>query len=266
MDENLKLLTGSETRTNILLALRDGPKNLPELVLALGVRDTTVSHSLKPLVDARIVEAPPRGQYSLTAIGQAKAILLGSMLTGLATLEENSSFWASHDLSSIPQELLVRVGQLSGGVVMRDEPPTIWAAQNAFIDAVSKATHFWGVSPILGPGYEEMILGLLARGAEVNLILTDSVFKQIDKESLETAMSYQGFNLYTIEDGVKVAFTVTDSLVSIALFNPDGSYDPSEDLICESPAAVEWGRSLFERFLRSAKLIEYSSGGNHGGA
>jgi len=252
MDENLKLLVGSEIRTRVLLALRESPKSLPELVLALGVRDTTISHSLKPLVEAHIVEAPPRGQYSLTAIGQAKAVLLESMLNGLAALEENNSFWASHDLSGIPQELLVRIGQLSGGEVMRDEPPTIWKAQNAFIDAVSKATHFWGVSPIMGPGYTETILGLLERGAEVNLILTDSVFNQVDKESLELAMSYQGLNLYVIEDGVKVAFTVTDSLVSIALFNPDGSYDPSEDLICESPAAVGWGRSLFEHFLRRA--------------
>jgi hypothetical protein len=42
----------------------------------------------------------------------------------------------------------------------------------------------------------------------------------------------------------------------VAFFNLDGSYDPQQDLICEGPEAVRWGRELFEHYLRRARHVE----------
>jgi predicted transcriptional regulator len=120
--------------------------------------------------------------------------------------------------------------------------------------AVAQAKEIRGISPITAPGYQEMILAALERGVQVSLILTKSVISKIDPDALRAAFACVNFHLNEISDA-KVAFTVTDKLVSIALFNLDGSYDPQQDLICEGPEAVRWGKELFEHYLGVAILM-----------
>jgi predicted transcriptional regulator len=201
------------------------------------------------------VERCPDG-FRLTNTGHIKAALLTELINGLTALDDGADFWQSHDLSGIPSELQLHIGQLARGAVIRDTPDNPLRSQSAFIAAVARAKEIRGISPITAPGYQEMILAALKRGAKVSLILTRSVISKIDPDALRAALAYENFQLYGIEDGVKVAFTVTDKLVSLALFRPDGSYDPQQDLICEGPEPVKWGKELFEHYLKQARPVE----------
>ncbi|MCK9570823.1 DUF1724 domain-containing protein [Candidatus Pacearchaeota archaeon] len=89
----------------------------------------------------------------------------------------------------------------------------------------------------------------------MELILTRWVIEQIEPDALKAALAYNSFSLYEIKDA-KVAFTVTDELASLALFQPDGSYDPQQDLICEGPEAVRWGKELFEHYLKQSRPVK----------
>jgi len=57
-------------------------------------------------------------------------------------------------------------------------------------------------------------------------------------------------------DDIKVAFTVTESLLNFGLFRLDGGYDLGTDLICTGDSAVVWGRELFGHYRRISKQIE----------
>jgi predicted transcriptional regulator len=250
MEGALQSLTGAWVRTRILFSLQDGPQATPDLTQAVEASITSVLHSTKAMIAEGTVERGPEG-FSLTNTGRIKMALLAELINGLAALDECNGFWLSHDLSGIPSELKIRIGQLAGGTVIQDEPADPLKSQTAFIEAVAQAQEVQGVSPITAPGYQEMILAALERGAKVSLILTKSIISKIDPDALQAAFAYENFQLYEISDA-KVAFTVTDKLVSIALFNLDGSYDPQQDLICEGPEAVRWGRELFEHYLEQA--------------
>lgn len=249
-DGALKSLTGSWVRTSILFSLQEGPKFTPDLAQAVGASSFSVLHSTKAMIAEGTVERGIDG-FCLTNTGRIKANLLIELINGLAALDECIDFWQSHDLSGIPAELQLRIGQLAGGAVIRDDPDNPLKSQTAFIEVVARAKEIRGISPITAPGYQEMILAALERGAQVSLILTKSVISKIDPDALQAALAYENFQLYEISDA-KVGFTVTDKLVSIALFNLDGSYDPQQDLICEGPEAVRWGRELFEHYLERA--------------
>jgi predicted transcriptional regulator len=74
---------------------------------------------------------------------------------------------------------------------------------------------------------------------------------------LKNLLEYKDFKLYKINHEVKVAFTVTDSLISLGLFGLDGVYDMVEDLICTGKKAQEWGMELFNYYLdKSTRVLQ----------
>jgi predicted transcriptional regulator len=252
-------LARASVRAKVILFLKTQPASINELAAELKTEATTIHHYTPLMLKEGIIrKAPGVGRkYALTNKGEIQALLLAELARGLITLKENEAFWQTHDLSGIPDHLKTWILQLSGGRLVSEELEDPLKSQAAFIDSISRARSFvWGISPITAPGYDEMILGLVEKGVNVSLLLSRSVVNRIDKAALKSVLAAKNFRLYEIPEGVKVAFTVTEELTSIALFNPDGSYDPQQDLICEGPDAVEWGKALFRHYLNQAKLVQ----------
>ena len=254
MESQLKTLTGSGVRSKIINQLQDGPKGAPDLASHLGASVTTILHALKTLSDDGTVQRCSGG-YELTHVGQLKSLLLKEMIDGLAALSENEKFWQSHDLSGIPVHLQARLGKLAGGICIEDEPNNLLKSQAVFIENVSKAKRIEGVSPIIAPGYTDMVSSLLEGGASVSLILTSSIISIIGPQTIQSWLASGNFRLFEILDGIKVAFTIADDSLFLGLYSNDGTYDPLRDLVCRGQDAVEWGGELFEFYLKQSHPV-----------
>ena len=239
-----------ELRDSILLALRDGPRTVGELVKELSAGSTTINHACKRLLDEGCLLHEHRGDYRLSEVGLIEADLIASRMV----LREQAEFWQGHDLSGIPAGLLTNMGRLMGGKLIKNTPSDPLASQTAFIRAVNEANGIRGISSIIAPFYAEMIISALRRGAEVYLILTREVIGQISADDLERVATYDNFHLYQI-DAAMIGFTVTDKVSSLALHKPSGEYDPQQDLICDGARAVEWGKELFNWYLAQSSPV-----------
>jgi predicted transcriptional regulator len=254
MESQLKTLTGSGVRSKIINQLQDGPKGAQDLASHLGASVTTILHALKTLSDDGTVQRCSGG-YELTHVGQLKSLLLKEMIDGLAALSENEKFWQSHDISGIPVHLQARLGKLAGGICIEDEPNNLLKSQAVFIENVSKAKKIWGVSPIIAPGYSDMVTSLIDGGATVSLVLTTSIICIVGRRVIQDWLAMENFHLFEIPDGIKVAFTVTDDALFLGLYNLDGTYDALKDLVCNGQDAVYWGKELFEFYLKQSHPI-----------
>jgi predicted transcriptional regulator len=90
-----------------------------------------------------------------------------------------------------------------------------------FLAELNKSREIYGVSPIIIPGYSETIASAVMRGARVHLILTDAILKIVvaqHQELLRDLLKLENFHLYCINNGIKVAFTVTDCVLDFGLF------------------------------------------------
>jgi predicted transcriptional regulator len=252
IEDHLQALTGSSVRTKVILSLRDGPKGVSELTREIGASASTLLHSIKALQKDGTVGTGP--SYELTHAGHIKALALNNLIKVLAVVSQSEQFWQSHDLSGIPLSLQADIGKLEGATLVQNSPTDPLASQTAFMEAVLRAKEVRGVSGIIAPGYQDMILSLLEKGAKVSLILTRRVIERIKPDAFKAALACDNFTLYEIDD-VRVGFSVTNELVTIALYRLDGSYDPQQDLICEGPDAVEWGGELFEYYRGQARIF-----------
>jgi predicted transcriptional regulator len=257
-EEQLKAFTRSAVRTKIMLCLMDRELSGGDLEKEMDIRVSTILHSMKEMIDDDLAKRTPGG-YSLTNIGKIQALLLDELVSAIVALDQRKGFWLSHDLRSIPNDLLSKIGKISQSQIMEADPSALLKVAEHAIAEMVKAKEIYGLSPIIVPGFSEAIAKAVRNGANVNLILTNDIIKEVKKHyynTIKDLLSRDNFKLYLFSEEVKIAFTVIDSLLSLGLYRTDGGYDLGEDLICIGAPARSWGLELFEYYKKRSLLVE----------
>lgn len=257
-EDKLKSFTRSAVRTKVILCLLAGDLNVRSLETELGTRASTILHTVKDMIEENVVAKTPQG-YALTNVGRIQALLLAELMNTITVLDEHQDFWLTHDISGIPVDLQMKIGMLDQSDVVVGDSIALLKAQEYFMDKVLESKKIWGVSPIIIPGYAEAMAIPIQKGAQVDLILTDTILKIVLKEYrdlMKVLMERDNFRLYRIKDDIKVAFTVTDADLYMGLFRLDGTYDIGQDLYCVGDGAVAWGLDLFKYYRDLSEPLE----------
>jgi predicted transcriptional regulator len=257
-ESDLKSFTRSSIRTKVMLALMDKDMTASELEKAMIIRTSTILHSIKDLMESNLVYKTAQG-YALTNVGRMQALMLDDLVATIITLNDYRDFWLSHDMSGIPQELQKKIGMLGKGEILEGDRTAVLKAQEFFISVLKNSKEIYGVSPIIVPGYAEAISIAVENGAKVSLILTKAIIESVIREHeevLQFLLSCGNFKLYRIDNDIKVAFTVTDEILSFGLFRLDGRYDISSDLNCKGLEARKWGMELFAYYLSKSECMD----------
>ncbi|OPY27279.1 MAG: hypothetical protein A4E27_00575 [Methanobacterium sp. PtaU1.Bin242] len=105
---------------------------------------------------------------------------------------------------------------------------------------------------------------MVESGKEVELILTPQIIKKMTGVmdpatlmQLGELISREKLKLWTVNQNVKLAFTVTDKFLSLGLFKDNNEYDTTKDLVSDNPDAVAWGNSLFEYYRDEAHRFKF---------
>lgn len=259
--ELLRTLGRSEIRIRILLALGGSEAKIGKLSEKLNLTTSNIIHAMKALEDMEIVEKD-REVYNLTNIGYIIYTIFNDVIGSISALTKNREFWFSHDISGIPIHLERCIGLLRNCEVIKSTPDDVTRAQSNFNRIVSKAKDMKGISPIYCKEFYDHVEALLINKVDVELILTDIVLDKVLEEAgeekglLEGAYSDGHLRLFTIDEGVKVAFTITDSVVSLGFFDHEGNYDMASDLVGYDEGALEWGRQLHEYYRNQAREVK----------
>jgi predicted transcriptional regulator len=59
----------------------------------------------------------------------------------------------------------------------------------------------------------------------------------------------------SVDEDIKIAFTVTEKFLNFGLFSHDGMYDATMVLINYDKDAIQWGEELYEYYLKKAEII-----------
>ena len=256
VENTLRLAACSDLRRGILICLREGKKALSELRDELGVSSTTAIHALRELEKDNLLFQDETRDYALTKIGEVIALKLTDFMDAIDVLKKHEDFWLTHGLSGIPPHLLVKIGWLRDSTLIEAPATDVLKIFTNFVDILKNAKEIRGVTSMFIPDFGSLLKELtLEKNVDVELILTEEILEGIDKEILERIFAGKSskLKLYMMKEDVKVAFTVTDYLLSFGLFNIDGTYDWNKDLISYNRKAIEWGRELFEWYCKRAE-------------
>ncbi len=110
----IRLSTCSQLRSDILISLKRGRKELRDFRTELGVSSTTAIHALRELEKDNLVFQDEDRNYALTKIGEVVALKLADFIDTIEVLKTHEDFWFTHDLSGIPEHLMEKIGWLKG--------------------------------------------------------------------------------------------------------------------------------------------------------
>jgi predicted transcriptional regulator len=255
--EIVKLAVCSDLRKNILISLNEGDKSLGDLRERLEISSTTAIHALRDLEKHRLTQQGPDRKYALTNIGNIIALKLMDFSDLAEVITKHERFWLEHDISGIPEHLIMKMGCLKEATLLESHATDIFKVHAAYIDLVSRAKEIKGVSPIFVPEFSSIFKTIVENKIDVQLIVTEKVLEKIDKNILENILSNENAKLkvYMLKEDVKVAVTVTDYFFSLGFFHFDGTYDWNKDLISYDKKGIDWGRKLFQWYLKKVELL-----------
>ena len=252
---------------DILLCLKEEPKTLGHLRTRIEARDTSVLHAMKQLESEKLVRRDAGAHsYSLTSIGCIYAVMLDQLFRASNVLSKMEDFWLHHEISGVPEHLLIGISALDNATVVRAVPSDLDAVHTRYLDLLRGSRRVHGISPIFHPDFAKTTAEILGQGAEVRLIVTREVLDRIREEvRLRDLARYARRIMLNrslelrIREGLKIALTVTEHFFSLGLFTLDGAYDYGVDLMSSDPQALEWGRRLFEYYRTNSERLKFAS-------
>lgn len=253
----LKFITSSSVRTKMMLGLMDGPQPSGEMREAIEVSASTVIHAARDLEKEHLLEERDDG-YHLTTLGRIIAGKLSDTIDAMAVLNKHRDFWLTHDVQALPRPFLDRIGEIQNYDVVTSSARDIFKIFGVYLDLASRAREFWGVSPVFMETFITLVQKLLKRGTDVQLVITEEVLEELKRKNragLQQTLADSHLGMWVIDESVRVAFTVTESMLSLGLFGMDGVYDVSHDLVSKHQGAINWGRELFEYYRSRARPL-----------
>lgn len=268
----------SEKRKNILLLLIEGPKSNCELKNAFDFPWKSMIPQIKKLVELGLV-IQKDGMYFLSEMGTVIATNMQFLLNTLKIYDENRDFWFEHDLSSIPFNLLTRIGDLGQCRVFKPDLSHMFKVQEDIIKCMLDSSRIMVLASAIHPAYHLACLEFIEKKIDLTVILTESVFESIQAECLQKSdtvfsdisvlkLDLQEYKKevqlflncenshFFVSEGEKkpMMLIVTDKIFALSLLDKNDRVD-RHYIVSFEPGALKWGEELFEYYKKNSRPI-----------
>ena len=242
-----RALFRSELKQEILLHLLKGDKKLSELKAELESTETTILHVLKEFEKLELT-TKSAGKYSLSSLGLIEAQICKESYRVTEVMEKFKDFWLTHDVEPIPPNLALKIGSLQQATLVKTKSSELGKVHQTYLKMMANTKKVLGASPIFHQDYLGAFKELLNQGGTIDLILTGEVLGKTlenavtsgEGELFQKFMNEGQLKIYLIDD-LKIALTVTETFFSMGLFDLEGQYDYSTDLISSDPESLNMG-------------------------
>jgi len=256
----LDLILFSEKRKNFLLLLKEGPKDIEEVLERLQVPRTALLPHIKKLKEEELVIYED-GMYRLSAIGEIIVERMQPLLDTLAVFEKNEEFWANRKLASIPPNLVKRINELGDYRIIEPDLSHTFDLNPKFVEHLSNSSCTRVFFSYFHPQFPALFLNLAKKGIEFSLVLSEAVYSRLIEDFKEEGKEFLKMgntNLYLFEKkGVDIPalIAVTDRIMVLGLFNENGRFD-RQYIRSFEPRAIKWGEELFEYYRAMSREIK----------
>ena len=253
----LDLILLSEKRTNVLLLLLEGPKDIETIKKRLNASATSIQPQVKKLKEQNLI-IQEKNLYRLSEIGKIVADKMKPLLDTVSVLEENADYWADRDMSEIPPFLLRRINEFGHCTLIEPQIDRIFELIPGYIDYAEKATRLEAAIPYFHPLFPSFYLKIAENGVSVSLILPETILRRwVDdyREQTEKFLKIECSKLFVCTDCERIpAITSADNFMAIALFPKNAVFD-RKYVICFEPGALAWGKELYDYYEQCSERI-----------
>ncbi|WP_445475780.1 helix-turn-helix transcriptional regulator [Methanococcoides methylutens] len=249
----------SEKRTNLLLLLMEGPRDIEQIKMSLNVTSRGMMPQIKKLKDKHLVIEEDEN-YKLSNIGELVVKNMLPLINTLSMISENRTYWEQHDINILPSHLFKRLHELGNYLLLEPDLYYTFEIPKEFTENLLKSKEIMSIISFYRPEYPKFYSELAEMANSLTLILSESVFERMKTKNLKEldfllsakntrVLLYQG-------KGRPPAIDVSEWFMYISFFNENGSYDHN-DIMSFDESALKWCTELFEHYCDRSVEIKY---------
>ncbi|WP_406655963.1 winged helix-turn-helix domain-containing protein [Methanolobus sp. ZRKC2] len=252
----------SEKRKKLLLLLLDGPKSSEEIKKAFGVNWRSLILPIKELREEGLV-LKEDGNYQLSLTGKLLTESVKPIDSVLDLFEDNTEYWAHRNLTTIPQQLRDRIGEIGDHRIIEPDLNHMFEPPEEVFSLLRNSSFVYSVFSIYHPLYPPLYCELAEKGIHVSLIVTEPVLERMQedcREEIKKMGHLQNTNLFlyrTEKTGmIPPSIVATNRIFMASFFRSNGKYD-HRDVMSFTESSMEWGEGLFEHYkVNSCELTD----------
>lgn len=238
LGEVLFLLASSD-RMKLLSDLEKGDLRMTDLAGRLEASVQETSKHLGRLAEGGLIEKGASGNYKLTLFGRAILDLMPS----LGFVAEHRDYFLTHDISSLPNDLLMRVGELAQNSYVGHVANVITECQHLLGMA---REYFWWVS-------DQPLPWSMKRDLPETMSVRAIFQADVTPASYQLARSILGPRAeIRFADKIKISFAVNEKIGGIVFPDETGRPDFSCGFLGHEAAFQNWCVDLFKYFWENA--------------
>ena len=253
----LGLIAFSKARKDILILLLEGSKSLAEIKENLHVSSPNILPRLKELLNKNLI-CKKNDRYSLTPIGISVINNFCMLTNTFQVIEKNEQFFRDHQINSLPQCFVDRIGMLGRCNVIGHRLENIGITHDILLENILKSKRLLWVTPILHEEYPLSILRLARQDIPVSLIFTKKIFHTFINDhyvDLSNILKQQNISLHVMGEDVNFFLIETDRQLLLSFAYTNGDFDYTNMLTSTDKTALAWGRELFKYYEKNSKNI-----------
>lgn len=257
----LNLILFSGRRKNILLLLKEKPRDIDEIKELLNVNASSIQLHMKKMKESGLITQKNK-IYRLSEIGEIIVENVQPLFSTAEFLGENTEYWLSHDLSSIPEFLLERIDELGHCELLEPDSGHLFETPKIIRDSILSSSEILTFAAYFHPQAPSIYTELAEKGAEVTLCMTEIVAQRLFlncREEAEKLSRARNSRLFILRGLATIpSLIVTDRLVAFKLFENNGKLR-DQLVLSFGEKALCWGKELFRYYIEAAEPLNEKS-------
>lgn len=253
----LDILFASDKRKSVLLLLQDGPKEMGALLKLLHTTRQALLPQMRILENSYLI-AQEEDTYNLTTIGKLLVDEFSPLLDTIRLLDSDIEYWGSRNLGFIPPYLLTRVRELNPCTVITPRLPEMYEVNRKFHQKSMASRSLLVVTTVFHPGFQSMYQELLSSGVDISMVISNELFQKImvdDINQFRSLVQMDGMHVSLCKSPVPLMYFAQNEHCNLLSLLRDNRETDNKLALCEGPAALGWGKELFNHYFQESTLI-----------
>lgn len=248
----------SEKRKQLMLFLKNGPKNMEEITKALEVSPTAILPQIKKLKEKFLVVQEEKS-YSLSLIGKVLTEKMEPLVNLIDVFENNFDYWSDRDLQGIPPAFRKRLGELGTCKLIQPDLDRMFEIDPEVAGNLFESKNVLESIAYFHPSLISLCQDLAKKGIKVSFLMSKPVFTRYSNdyaEDLQKMLTLENIKFYMYSEDLRISnLTVTDKFFMLSLFPKNPKYFDRDSLISYEPSALEFGNDLFNELVKNSIQI-----------
>jgi predicted transcriptional regulator len=254
----INLIFFSDRRKDLLLLLREEPRDIDTIKELLNVDAGTIQPHIKKMKDAHLLVEENK-VYSLSEIGKVIVENLVPFLSTIEVFEVNDDYWKTRDLTPVPDFLLDRIDELGHCELLEPDVEHMLETPKAFMENILNSKEILTFVSYFHPEAPSLYADLAENGTKITLCMAENVILRLFfsfPEEAERLSRSENSKIFVCQKPAPIpAIVVTDRFLSLKLFENGGKLR-DQILISTETKALDWGRDLFWHCMKVVEPVE----------